>query len=245
MSVRPHPKQKTDPTYASTWIIDYRDANGKRRQVERVGDFESVFAIEQSLRIRSKRPSPTVYPSINEVVPLFREAYQLEHRPRSLDRVAWSLKHILPFFGRYQFQSITPQLIDQYKRQRLEDGVKPITINKELGALSAMCRWANEVGYCEEIRIKRFPPKMTKSPVILFASHLSLKNKPLLTIRTKHVAKREIASCHTLMAGMLNPVDIESGHSATYPTFHIQTQAARTATTKTSVTASIIFQIIS
>lgn len=166
MSVRPHPKQHTGPEFADAWIVDVKGADGKRRQFVERGPYEQAVDLEQSFRIRSKKPSINVFPAINEIVPLFKESYQIDHRPRGYERIIWSLKQILPFFGRYQFQSITPALIEQYKRKRIQDGVKPITINKELTALSSLCRWAHEMGYCEEIRIKRYPPKMTRSPIM-------------------------------------------------------------------------------
>jgi site-specific recombinase XerD len=43
--------------------------------------------------------------------------------------------------------------------------VSPSTINKELAAMSALCKWAAKQGYCREIKIKRFPPKLTKAPL--------------------------------------------------------------------------------
>lgn len=33
MSVRPHTKQREDPAYADAWIVDYRGADGKRKQI--------------------------------------------------------------------------------------------------------------------------------------------------------------------------------------------------------------------
>jgi site-specific recombinase XerD len=72
----------------------------------------------------------------------------------------------LPYFGRYQFQSLTTPLIEQYKRNRLADGVTPSTINKELAALSSLCKWGRDQGYCEEVRIKRFPNKLTRAPMM-------------------------------------------------------------------------------
>ncbi|MDO5673787.1 MAG: tyrosine-type recombinase/integrase [bacterium] len=70
------------------------------------------------------------------------------------------------FFGRYQFPSITNRMVDEYKRNRLADGVKHSTINKELAALSSFCRWAEDQGYCERIQIRRFPPKLTRAPMM-------------------------------------------------------------------------------
>jgi site-specific recombinase XerD len=164
MSVRPHPQQHL-PDHAGKWIIDYKKPNGKRAQEIFVGTEAEAIAIEQSLRIRSRTASFRVFPSLIEVAPLFVDHYQLDHQPAGAERLAWSLKKILPFFGKYQFQSITNPLVEQYKRQRLADGVKHTTINKELAALSSFCRWAEDSGYCEHIKIRRFPNKLTRAPL--------------------------------------------------------------------------------
>lgn len=160
MSVRPHPK------HSGKWIIDYRKPDGKRTQEIFVGSEADALSLEHSLRVRSKLAPIRSFPSLIEVAPFFVECYRLDHQPRGVERLHWSLKLILPFFGRYQFQSITGQLVEQYKRQRLTAGVKPSTINKELAALSSFCRWAEDQGYCERIRIKRFPPKLTRPPMM-------------------------------------------------------------------------------
>ncbi len=70
---------------------------------------------------------------------------------------------MLLFFGKYLFTSITPALVDQYKQERLQS-VTHSTINKELAALSSFCKWAHEMGYCQAVKIKRFPPKLTRAP---------------------------------------------------------------------------------
>jgi site-specific recombinase XerD len=165
MSVRPHPQQHLEQ-HSGKWIIDYRKPDGKRAQEIFVGTEADAIAIEQSLRVRSRLVTLRTFPSLIEVAPFFVECYRLDHQPRGVERLQWSLKLLLPFFGRYQFQSITGQLVEQYKRQRLATGVKPSTINKELAALSSFCRWAEDQGYCERIRIKRFPPKLTRAPLM-------------------------------------------------------------------------------
>jgi site-specific recombinase XerD len=167
MSVRPHPLQKTDPRYEQAWIIDYKTQDGKRRQEVFDGTLAEALSVEQSLRIRTKKNRFISYPTLAEVSPLFIESYQVDHRPTGILRMhrCITLK-ILPFFGRYQFQSITPQLVEQYKRQRLADGVKPATVNLELSFLSGLLKWGEENGYCQEIKIKRFSKKLSKAPLM-------------------------------------------------------------------------------
>lgn len=188
MSVRPHPLQGEDPRYSQTWIIDYRLANGKRRQQLFDGTEAEARKLEHSLRLRNKTPGKHLFPSLLEVVHLFQNDYQTDHQPRGYERLQYSLKQILPFFGRYQFQSISIQLVEQYKRKRLADGVKPTTINKELAALSSLCKWAEDQGYCDSVRIKRFPNKLTKAP----AMDPPTRKEVVKLLRAIHRTKRPV-----------------------------------------------------
>jgi len=68
--------------------------------------------------------------------------------------------------GRFKFASLTAATLEEYKHGRLAEGIKPTSINKELSALSGLCKWAVEQGYCQSmLTIKRFPRKMTKAPL--------------------------------------------------------------------------------
>jgi site-specific recombinase XerD len=167
MSVRPHPLQKTDPRYEQAWIIDYKTQDGKRRQEVFDGTLADALSVEQSLRIRTKKNRFISFPTLAEASPLYIESYKVDHRPTGILRMhrVITLK-ILPFFGKYQFQSITPQLVEQYKRKRLADGVKPATVNLELSFLSGLCKWAESSGYCQRIEIKQFPKKLSKAPLM-------------------------------------------------------------------------------
>lgn len=166
MSVRPHPKQKTDSRYSSTWIIDYypNGRAGGRRQLYWDGTEAQAWEAESSWRAKSRKVETLVFPKIAEVIPHFLDHYRLDHQPEGVNRTTRSIKILLRFFGRLQFTAINHQLIEQYKRDRM-DLVKPTTINKELAALSSLCKWALDMGYCEEIRIRRFPPKLTRAPI--------------------------------------------------------------------------------
>lgn len=164
MSVKRHPKRDTDPSYATAWIIDWYDETNTRRR--RVYHGEEVIAreIERSLRITTRRTLAGAFPTLNQAAPFFLECYQTDHLRKGVERLHWSMKHLLKFFGSYQFRSLTPPLIEQYKRERAAK-VKPTTINKELAALSSFAGWAQEQGYCERLHIKRYPRKMTAAPI--------------------------------------------------------------------------------
>lgn len=165
MSVRPHPKQQTDREYADTWLIDWYDEYGKRHKYQYRGREIDARKLEQSWRIRTKRMPASAHPSLAEAAPAYTEQYRLDHLPSGTDRLIWSLKHLLQHMGRYHFPAITGPMVEDYKRRRLADGVKPNTINKELAALSGLCKWAHGQGWCERLYIKRFPAKMARAPI--------------------------------------------------------------------------------
>jgi len=128
MSVRPHPQQHLS-RHASKWIIDYKSPEGKRVQETFVGSEADARSLEHSFRIRSRTSPFSRFPSLLEVAPFFVQHYELDHQPKGAERLRWSLKVLLPFFGRYQFPSISARLVEEYKRQRLASGVKHSTIN--------------------------------------------------------------------------------------------------------------------
>ena len=166
MSVRPHEKQKTDPAYyGDTWLIDFYDAQGKRHKYQHRGTEASAREIEQSIRIRTKRTPSSAHPSLLEAAPPFIDQYALDHLPSGIERLQRAMKIVLRIIGRYQFPSITSAVVEDYKRQRLAEGVKPNTINKELACLSGFAKWAHEQGYCERLHIKRFPLKLSRAPM--------------------------------------------------------------------------------
>ena len=57
--------------------------------------------------------------------------------------------HLTPFFGRYILPNIKPFHIERYKRDRLKEGGKPGTINRELAALSHLFTKALEWGWTD------------------------------------------------------------------------------------------------
>lgn len=69
---------------------------------------------------------------------------------------------LIPYFGRYEIRRITPHLIEQFIRMRLEKGVQKSSINRDLSCLSKMFSKAIDWGYLNEnpvARIKRFSEK--------------------------------------------------------------------------------------
>jgi len=63
--------------------------------------------------------------------------YKANQRP-SLDRLEYSLKHLLPFFGECRAVQVTPADVNAYIAMRQAEGATNGTINRELGGLKRM-----------------------------------------------------------------------------------------------------------
>jgi integrase len=160
MSIRPHPTK--GPGH---WYIDLgRGKNRIRANFEGTRD----EAKDVELAARKKRGSITVLtdPTLRSITADYLQTYKLDHTPRGYDNQKKTVALLERYFGPYRISSITTALIEQYKIHRLTTA-KPTTINKELSALSQICKWSLEAGQIESIpKIKRFPPKLTAPPVL-------------------------------------------------------------------------------
>ena len=124
-------------------------------------------ALNQHDHDRRKRGKVVIKadPRLREIIADYLSEYQIDHLSGGYEKLKMTLDKVVDYFGAYNLTSISPTMIDQYKRERMLK-VKPITINKELSALSGCLKWAVEKQYLHQIpRIKRFPPKLAKSPM--------------------------------------------------------------------------------
>jgi site-specific recombinase XerD len=155
---------RAHPTRKGWWQLDvYID--GKRRRPAFQGTELEAIEQEQWFKRKSRQKKSLGKPhKISQIVPDYLAEYTNDHRPQGVERTQRSIKILLQFFGAYGFDSLSPALIESYKSHRLKE-VKHTTINKELAALSGLCKWAAEKKYCAPIKIRRFPDKLTKAPL--------------------------------------------------------------------------------
>lgn len=158
MSLRQHPTKG-----AGYWQIRYQ-SGGRDHYVTFRGTRAEAETLELTIR-RQNRVVPAVCPTLAQAAPEYLAAYAAEHLESGTARTRRSVRQILGFFGKFLFTSLTGAAVDAYKQQRLAAGVSHSTVNKELAALSGMCRWAAERGYCQPIKIKRFAAKLVRPPL--------------------------------------------------------------------------------
>ncbi|NIP32282.1 MAG: tyrosine-type recombinase/integrase, partial [Candidatus Dadabacteria bacterium] len=136
------------------WYIDYV-VKGKRKweSVGKVGqvtkaDARKLLAVRKTEVLQGKfnNPKKTVMPTFTEFAEEYIE-YAKENK-KSWDRDERSLKFLLPHFGRYFLDDISPILIEKYKLNRKSD-VSARTVNIELALLKSMFNLAIKWDRCQ------------------------------------------------------------------------------------------------
>lgn len=121
------------------WWASYTDASGKRtRRSTGTTDRKEAEALLakwklEAFRVKQWDASPSY--TFDELM----IAYLHEH---DIESVKWSLKRLFPFFTGKELDTLSGLDVRQYIQQRQGDGVKPSTINKEIGLLSSAINWA-------------------------------------------------------------------------------------------------------
>ena len=163
MSYNPH------PTHPGWWQIWYRPEGKKGKNtclvVKTAKNEAEVAAIEADIR-RETRPEYTIsaFPRVDEVIPHYLANYRFGHLDTT--NVFRHLNRWKSYVGKLRFAAINGVIVERYKSDRLNDGIAPATINKELSALSGLLKWAAEKGYCRRPDyIERFPARMTTAPL--------------------------------------------------------------------------------
>lgn len=164
MAINPAKDRKTGEIIPDVWIIDYRPEGrkGPRLRQRFEGTEAEARMLELDLRRAYRAAGPTsVNPRIAEVIPDWLDHYGNERSENTRRDVKYCLTRLIPYFGNMLFTCLTPQVIETYKKQRLDDGVSKRTINKELSYFSGLCSWAAENNYCSPLpfKIRKFPAK--------------------------------------------------------------------------------------
>lgn len=146
------------------WFLDYKDKTGKR--VQRVikhaqSQQEAIIVLQEEIRrtfddeynIKRERGSMKF-----EVL---AEEYLEVHA--KVNKKGWEKAdkiylgcHLIPYFKGYEIAKINSMLIEKYKKERLEEGAKKSTVNRELSCLRLIFNKAIGWGYLDESPMKDF-----------------------------------------------------------------------------------------
>lgn len=161
------------------YLIDIRLGRSGRRRMVHNGSVAEALYIEKDLRRKLGLVRKGGRPTIGELCHRYLEYVERHKAPNTYKQKKLMLfSALLPFFRNYQFDTITKEVIEAYKKKRLSDpaGNKwkvPVkrhrTINLEMLCLADMWRWAFEVpGVCdhEPIRMQKLPYKQPLPDVL-------------------------------------------------------------------------------
>lgn len=126
------------------WWATYIDGRGKRtRRSTGTDNRKEAEALLAKWRLEShqeknwgKEPTRT----FDELMLLYLDGPST--RKRDTERDQYSAKQLYPFFSAREMNSLGAADVTAYINQRLQQGIEPGTINKEVGLLSTAINWA-------------------------------------------------------------------------------------------------------
>jgi len=132
------------------WQIDISLPNRERfhKNVRATSKLEAVL-MEQEYRKQLGRTIGDVY-SLDSISQPYLEYVKNNQFPKTYkEKFRMINAQILPYFGRFMPDYITPIMLERYKSKRLKDhpGINR-QVNLEILCLKSMVRWASEQGMC-------------------------------------------------------------------------------------------------
>ncbi|EDP75360.1 site-specific integrase [Hydrogenivirga sp. 128-5-R1-1] len=125
-----------------------------QRYYEKIGVVSKTVAKEIANEIRSRIirgeyiPQKERKTTFSDAVRVYIEWYRKKStaREKSKEENIRRARRLEEFFGSRKLSQISTFLVESYKKKRLEEGVKPQTINMELNILGSILRRAKEAG---------------------------------------------------------------------------------------------------
>ncbi len=186
------------------YYLDYLDKSGKRkRQVVKQAQTraEAVIALQRKItEILDSSLSPTRIKRISflEFSKLYLENYSKPTKKSWKCDFYCLNAQLLPYFGEFELQTVSSLQIENYRAERLNDGVQKSTTNRELALLKKMFNLAIDWGYCEKNpsrKVKLFSEKDNLKEQILSEN----EEKRLLAESAEHLKPIIITALHTGM----------------------------------------------
>lgn len=105
--------------------------------------------------------------TFEKILPQYLHEYRNEVSTGTVKDFGWAWKQLGPHFARLVIAKLTPDVVEQYKAKRLDDGVKKATINRELCYLGNIIKFAENKDLIHPLpfRVKKFRRRDTRSPV--------------------------------------------------------------------------------
>jgi len=156
------------------WWITYRDDAGRyrcessgstsKRVAQKLEDMRRAAVVEGRLHLPKSNP-----PALRDYAAGFLATIR---DPKTNARYLSSARNLDVFFGKAKLSQVTCERIQEFKQARLESGVGPATVNRDLAVLRRMLKLAalqrligynpmNEVEFLEERKYRRQPHILT------------------------------------------------------------------------------------
>ena len=162
----PPPKGKSGEWH----LIDCRPDGytGKRVRVKFNVPLDVALELEKELMLSGQpKPESLLSPKIIDLFTPWLAYYRTAVQPSTYRDAVNTFARLLAFFGQHRANQLTKTFIEEYKGERLRDGVKKRTINKELSYFSSLIKWATEFDKIKPLSfaIKFFPRRQTVAPI--------------------------------------------------------------------------------
>jgi len=205
----------------NNWYVDYY-LKGRRKR-KKVGPSKKLA--EQVLKDIQVKNAKGEYLGVFEERKIsfadFAQRYLVYSKTNkaffSYKRDLVSFNNLLPIFGDKYLFEIIPQVVEEYKTNRLQEGVTPATVNRELSLLRHFFNKAIEWGYLtknpmQEVKLLKEPPGRTRylrteeietllgiidsfpndiksylKPIVLIALNTGLRKREILQLRWKDI----------------------------------------------------------
>jgi excisionase family DNA binding protein len=151
---------RENPGGSKSWGIEYRDENGKRKQIvipNAQSRVDAVIALNKRVREVFNLQNDIVQPKkikFGEYADLYLKDYAMMAK-KSGKTDEFRLKRMKEFFKNIELRKITPLLIQKFRTERLNEGVAKITTNREVALLKKMFSMAIDDGYLEQNPAKK------------------------------------------------------------------------------------------
>lgn len=125
-----------------------------QRYTKSWGDITKTVAKEKDRKFRTEvkegkhaqKAKPILFETFAEK---YLEHAQVNKKPKSAKRNEVSIKMLMPYFKSKLISSINPFQVEQYKKDRLDKGASPATVNRDVACLRNMMNMAIEWSYLQ------------------------------------------------------------------------------------------------
>lgn len=191
------------------WQVDIRLGRSSRfhKNIRARSKLEAVM-IEQEYRRELGRTIGDVY-SINSIAQKYLDHVKNHQAKKTYkDKFRMINAEIIPYFGRFMPDYITPILVETFKKKRLDahPGINR-EVNLEVLCLQSMIKWAQEHGLCNDqlSKVKPLPYKRpvpeyySKNEIMSIINNMSIKHK-ILFLCLYQAGLRKTEACNLRVA---------------------------------------------